>query len=386
MDTEPFNPLAGVRVLDLSQNLAGPYGTQILGDLGADVIKIEPPGGDPARRWGPPFIAGESPLFLAANRNKRSFEVDLKSATGHNTVMALAKEADVFVEAFRRGVAERLGLGPKHLRSLNPELVYVSVSAYGAEGPLAGQPGYDPLLQAYSGIMDITGNVDGPPARAGVSIIDLGTGTWVALSVLAALRNRDREGRGTLVETSLLDTALALMSYHLTSAVATGEAPSRMGSGLAMIAPYGAYPTQDGFVMIAAANDRLFLRLDEALSLGLGADERYRTNPSRVANRLTLDEFVREATRPLTRGDLLARLQEYRVPASPIHEVQEVISDDQVTASGMLRSMSLPDMAEYVDVPTPVLWEGERAPMRRPPPVEGLGASDVCPEWLPRAT
>ena len=254
-----MSTLEGIRVVDLSQNIAGPYGTQMLADLGADVVKVEPPGGDPARTWGPPFGEGETPLFLSANRNKRSICVDLKSDGGKAVVDRLVDSADVFVQAFRSGVIESLGFGYAQLKQRRPALIYASVTGFGSPGPLRETPGYDPLIQGYSGLMSITGHPGGPPARAGASVVDLGTGILVALGVLAALRERDRSGKGTHVEASLLDTSLGWVSYHLYGYLASGRVPGRMGSGIGMIAPYEAFATKDGELMIAGGT-RLFFR------------------------------------------------------------------------------------------------------------------------------
>ena len=271
-----ISPLAGVRVLDFTQNLAGPFATQILGDLGADVIKVEPPGGDPARRWGPPFVGGNSHLFQVVNRNKRGVILDLKTEGGRARALGLAAGSDVVLQALRRGVAERLGIGYEAVRAANPGVIYVSVTSHGPEGPLADDPGYDPLMQARSGLMSVTGDPDGDPARVGTSIVDMGTGMWTAIAVMGALMERERTGRGCHVTASLLDTALAWMSYHMTSYLATGALPQRMGTGLAMIAPYQGFPCTDGSVMIAAGNDVIFRRLCDALELDLAEDPRLR--------------------------------------------------------------------------------------------------------------
>ncbi|RMH11745.1 MAG: CoA transferase, partial [Gemmatimonadetes bacterium] len=351
-------PLAGVRVIDLTQNLAGPYCTQILADLGADVVKVEPPGGDRCRAWGPPFIAGQSPLFMAVNRGKRSVVLDLRDPDAAGALRRLVAGADVFCEAFRSGVAERLGFGYEDVRALRPDVIYASVTAYGPDGPLADQPGYDPLMQAYAGLMSVTGEPDGPPLRAGVSLVDFATGVWTALGVLAALRTREQTGEGTHVVASLLDSALAMASYHLAAAAETGRAPERQGTGLAMIAPYEAFPTRDGDVMIGAANDALFARLCEALEAPeLAADPRFATNPERVRNRSALAAALADRTRALTRADLLERLRRARVPASPVHDALEVLADPQVRATGMLRPRPLEGARDYRDVALPLRWD-----------------------------
>ena len=364
----PIQPLTETRVLDLSQNLAGPYAAQILGDLGADVIKIEPPGGDPARGWGPPFIGGQSPLFQVANRNKRSVCLDLKDPDDRAALHEMVAECDVFLQAYRIGVPERLGVDYETIRELRPDVIYASVTAFGDEGPLRQAPGYDPLLQARSGLMSITGEPDGPPSRVGASVVDLGTGMWTAIGILAALRERDRTGHGCQVQTSLLDTSLAWMSYHLTSYLATGDVPGRHGTSIGMIAPYQAFPCSDGEVMIAAGNDGIFARLCEALDLPLADDPDFATNAARVAHRPRLVEAVSGATQAHSVAGLIELLGHHRVPCAPIHDVAAAVSDPQSLATAMLRPAPHPAEEDYVDVALPIRWNGERAPFRYPPP------------------
>ena len=371
--------LAGVRVADFSQNLAGPYATQILGDLGANVVKVEPPGGDPARRWGPPFVAGQSALFQAANRNKRSVVLDLKTPAGRGRAQELAAGADVVVQALRLGVAARLGIGYESVRRANPAVVYVSETSHGPDGPLREDPGYDPLLQARSGLMSVTGEAGGRPVRVGASVVDLGTGMWVALAVTSALMERARTGRGRHVEASLLDTALAWMSYHLTSFLATGADPQPQGTAIAMIAPYQAFPCVDGEVMIAAGTDAIFRRLCTALELGLASDPRYSDNAGRVARREPLAALLSERTRRLPAEALLDLLREHGVPSAPIHTVASALADPQTVATDMLRSCAHPLAEDYVDVPMPLRWDGNRAPLRRVPPEAGQHQDEVFP-------
>lgn len=377
-------PLAGIRVIDLSQNLAGPLATQVLGDLGADVVKVEPPGGDAARAWGPPFWGGESPLFLCANRNKRSIVLDLDDDDARDTLRRLVAGADIFVQAFRAGVIERLGFGPDRLRGDHPSLIYVSVTAYGAGGPLAGLPGYDPLMQAFAGLMSVTGHPGAPPARVGTSVVDMGTGMWTAIAVMAAIRERDRTGRGSHVVTSLLESALASMAYHLQGHLATGTVPGPMGSGLGMIAPYQAFPAADGQVMIAAGNDALFRRLCHALEIeDLASDPRFETNADRVGGRQTLADAIAVRTRTFDVADLLARLQAAGVPCAPIQDVAEVARNEQVRATGVLRPAPSSEIEGYVDIALPASWDGRRAPARRGPPAVGEHTRDVLRELGP---
>ena len=310
-------PLHDITVCDLTQNLAGPYSSQILADLGADVIKIEPPGGDLARAWGPPFWGSESALYLSANRGKKSIILDLKSEDGLEVLHRIARASDVFTQASRPGVSKRLGFDYESIRALRPDVVYMGISAYGKRGPLSELPGYDPLMQAYSGIMSLTGHPGTPPTRVGGAVVDYGTGMWGAIAILAALRVRDATGEGAELEASLLGTALGWVSYHIAGYLATGEVPGPMGSGLAAIAPYQAFPTSDGYVMVAAGNDALFSRLCTALGLDeLAEDERFLTNPVRVANRDALTSLLESRTRKLSTAEMLELARAHDVPSS----------------------------------------------------------------------
>lgn len=378
-------------MIDLSQNLAGPYATQILADFGADVIKVEPPGGDPARAWGPPFVDGESPLFMCANRNKRSIVLDLQTEHGREALRRLVERADVFVQAFRAGVIERLGFDYETVSGLRQGIIYVSVTAFGTTGPLRDQPGYDPLMQAYGGLMSVTGDEGSPPARVGTSLVDMGTGMWAAMAVLAETGRRgwgggagrgDGPGGGgeaVHITTSLLDTSVAWMAYHIQGYMATGDVPGPMGSGLGMIAPYQAFPTADGNVMIAAANDGLFRRLCDAVDQpAIAADPRFATNADRVANRAALVGLLSDRTRGVASSELVERLRAAGVPCAPIQDVGQVASDQQVEASEMLRAA--PERSEHVDVALPVRWDGERLGAGRRPPRAGADTAAVLAE------
>src|SRR5262249_6933757 len=309
-------PLAGVLVADLTQNVAGPFCTQILGDLGAEVIKVERPGrGDDARAWAPPYWGEESATFMGVNRNKRSLAVDMKQADGRAVVERLIGRGDVIVQSLRAGLIEELGLGWDRAREINPRLVYCSVTAFGTEGPLADRPGYDPLMQALGGIMSINGHPGQPPARVPVSIVDMGTGMWAVIAIMGALRERDRTGRGANVTTALYETALAWSVLQMNQFLGAGEVPLPQGSGTAMICPYEAFPTRDAWVMIAAASDALFAKACEALGVpGMPRDPRFTDNPSRVAHRNDVFESVSAVTRNFASTEVLERLQRAGVP------------------------------------------------------------------------
>jgi crotonobetainyl-CoA:carnitine CoA-transferase CaiB-like acyl-CoA transferase len=364
--------LRGIRVLDLSLNLAGPFAGQILADLGASVIKVERPGaGDPARAWAPPAWGGDGTLFLCANRGKRSLALALETPEGRRVLEALLARADVLIQAFRPDVAERFGLTEPLLRPRFPRLIFCDVVAYNPESAAASRPGYDPLLQAHTGLLAVNGPMGGPAVRVGTSVVDLGTGMWGALGVLSALRARDQDGQGSHVRISLEDTAMTWMAYHLQGALATGHAPEPMGTGLGMICPYGAFPAADGSLMIAAANDALFQRLCGALDLsGLAADPELQTNPGRVAHRTRVEAAVAEATAHLPRAELEARLVEAGVPCAQVRDALEVAHDPTVQTS-FLRSEPHPRIPGYRAAALPVVVRGERAPPTSPPPSVG---------------
>jgi crotonobetainyl-CoA:carnitine CoA-transferase CaiB-like acyl-CoA transferase len=375
-------PLAGLLVADLTQNVAGPYCTQILGDLGAEIVKVERVGrGDDARAWGPPFWGHESATFMSVNRNKRSLAVDLKAADGRAVVERLLGRADVFVQSLRAGAVDELGLDWPRVAALNPRLVYCSVTAYGSEGPMKDRPGYDPLMQAYGGIMSINGHPGQPPARVPVSVVDMGTGMWAVMGIMAALRERDRTGRGAHVTTALFDTALAWSAFQMSHYFATGEVPRPQGSGTAMIVPYEAFPVADGWVMILAASDALFVKTTAALGVpDLARDPRFVDNPRRVEHRAALQAALSTVTRGLTAQDVLDRLQRAGVPSARVSTMDQVATEPQTEASGMLPTVKHPRVADYREVALPIKWDGERPAATRVPPLLGEHSAEVLAE------
>jgi crotonobetainyl-CoA:carnitine CoA-transferase CaiB-like acyl-CoA transferase len=369
-------PLADARVVDLTSSLAGPTATQLLAALGADVVKVEPRAGDHARAWGPPFLEGTSAMFLASNAGKRSLALDLSDGRGREVVLRLVDRADVFVQSLRPGAAERHGLGAAELRARNPRLVHCSIGAFGARGPLSEQPGYDPLLQAASGIMSVTGESHGPPVRVGVSLIDLGTGVWTALGVLAALYERERTGAGRTLEVSLYETALSLLSTQLVGFLGAGVVPARAGSAFPQIAPYQVFPTRDGELMIVAGNDKLFAALCGVLGTReLVADPRFLTNADRVANRAQLVALLEARTTERESTELLDALVGAGVPASPVRDVGEVARHPQTEALGILQALG-----DFVTVAAPLSADGERVRHHAPPPAPGAHTEVVLRE------
>jgi crotonobetainyl-CoA:carnitine CoA-transferase CaiB-like acyl-CoA transferase len=325
-------PLSGIRVVDLSRVLAGPYCTLLLSMLGADVIKIEDKTGDESRTW-PPMVGDSGATYNALNFNKRGIVVDLKLPEGQEIVRDLVKRGDVLVENFKTGTMERFGLGYEALRALNPRLIYASITAFGGKGPRAANPGYEALMQAYNGVMSITGEPDGPPVRCGVSYHDMSTGITTALAVVTALFRRGITGRGGKVDASLLQTSLGLMATQVTNFFQGGLVPARLGSAHPMVVPYQVFPTQDKPVMIASANQNLFTRLCKTLGLEwMAGDPRFKDNQSRVANRDACIRAIAEKLSHFTRDQLVEKLLEAGVPCAPVNDLKELLEEEQIQA------------------------------------------------------
>ncbi len=375
-------PLRGIRVLDVTTSIAGPYCAQILAALGADVVKVERPDtGDDGRAWGPPFWNGEGTMFLSANAGKRSLALSLRDERGADALRRLAEDADVFLQSLRPGLAEELGLGPDVLRAGNPRLVYCSLGAYGLVGPLAREPGYDALMQAAGGLISITGESGRPGVRVGSSLIDQGTGTWAALGVLAALLERERTGEGALVDVSLYETAVGYIGYHLAGYLADGTVPRGEGTRFPMVAPYEVFPTADGELMIAGGNDRLFRSICEVVGLpDLVQDPRFRTNPDRVRNRDALVALLEE--RLATDGAVAwrERLSAAGVPAAPVADIADVANAPQTEALGILQRLDHPRIDGLTLAALPLSLDGERALHRCAPPDVGEHSAEILRE------
>jgi crotonobetainyl-CoA:carnitine CoA-transferase CaiB-like acyl-CoA transferase len=364
-------PLSDITVIELGHSVAAPYAGEILADLGATVIKVEKrEGGDDARHWAPPFWHGVSAIFQSLNRNKFSVTVDLRDANERASLVRLIDErADVLIQNLRPGMVEELGLDAATLRARNKRLIYCGIGAFGRDGPLARRPGYDPLMQAFGGLMSVTGEAGEPPVRVGTSIIDMGAGLWSVVGILSALHHRTATGGGTTVDTSLYETALAWMSYHAANYQASGDVPKRHGSGTFGIVPYRSYATRDGHLLIGAANDRLFRKVATALGHPEWADEeRFLDNPRRVENRVALDALIEEVTRTDTSAAWQAVLEAAGVPSAPMQSVDEVVAHPQTKALGMLQES--PD-GRLTIMGLPLSFDGERPPFRRAAPQLG---------------
>jgi formyl-CoA transferase len=375
-------PLDGVRVLDLSRVLAGPYCTMMLGDLGADVVKVELPGlGDDTRRWGPPFKGGESAYYLAVNRNKRSLTLNLKQERARDLLRRLAVRSDVLVENFKLGTLEALGLGYDDLRAVNPRLIYCSVSAFGSRGPYKDRPGYDFAIQAMGGIMSVTGEPDGEPMKVGVAIVDVTAGLYALSAILAALRARERDGVGQRVEVSLLQAQLAWLINVASGYLVDGQPPRRFGNAHASIVPYQAFQAADAWIAIAAGNDGQFRALCRVLSCEpLSTDARYATNPGRVEHREELIPLLNARIAAWSAGDLLAALEAAGVPCAPINTIDRVFEDPQVQALGAVLHAQHPTVGDLPLVRWPFELSETPASLRHPPPLLGEHTDELLAE------
>lgn len=373
-------PLEGLRVLDLSRVLAGPYATMTLADLGADVIKIEhPERGDDTRGWGPPFVGGESAYFLSTNRNKRSVGVDLKSEEGLARVKKLAEGADVLIENMRRGALEKLGLGYETLKETNPDLVYCSITGFGP-GPDEERPGYDFLIQARAGIMGITGWPDGEPTKVGVAIADMVCGLYASNAILAALHRRGETGEGARIEVPLFESTLSWLGNRAQEYLVTGEDVGRLGNEHPTITPYQTFETSDKPIAVAVGNDAQFVRLCEAVGReDLAGDERYATNAYRVEHRGELRDALQNTFSGRSAEAWIEVVRRAGVPCGPVNSLADVFEDEHVRESGILREVEHPAAGTLELLSSPVLVDGERPGVRRPPPMLGEHTEDG--EW-----
>jgi crotonobetainyl-CoA:carnitine CoA-transferase CaiB-like acyl-CoA transferase len=389
-----MKPLEGLKVLELARILAGPWVGQLLADLGADVVKVERPGaGDDTRGWGPPFIEGaegdnlSAAYFHACNRGKRSIAVDFETPEGQELVRRLASQADVVVENFKVGGLKKYGLDYESLKAVNPRLVYCSITGFGQHGPYASRAGYDFMIQGLGGIMDLTGAPDGEPQKIGVAYVDIFTGVYSVVGILAALRRRDATGEGAHLDMALLDVQTSVLANQALNYLASGKSPRRMGNAHPNIVPYQVFPVVDGHVIVAVGNDGQFARFVSVLGRPeLANDERFRTNAGRVGHRTELVPLLTELTLTFTREDLLAALEGQGVPAGPINTVADVFADPQVVARGM--RIDLPSQAAkggtIPSVRSPIVLDGQPMAAGRPSPRLGEHTDEVLsdPSWM----
>jgi formyl-CoA transferase len=376
--------LAGIRVVDLTRSLAGPYCTMMLGDLGADVIKIERPGrGDESRGWGPPFVRGESAYFLCTNRNKRSVALDLRTEFGRGAVRRLAEISDVVVENYKTGSLEKLGLGYEDLSGINPRLVWASITGYGSSGPDAGRPGYDFMLQAEGGLMSLNGPPDGDPYRVGVPIVDITAGMFTAYAILAALRARDQINRGQRVDLSLLETQLAWLANVGSNWLVGGQEPRRLGNAHPNIAPYAAFRARDRHLALAAANQDQWATLCRAIGReDLQADPRFRTNADRIAHLPALTDELNRVFASRDAADWIALLIAAGLPCAPINTVPEAFALPQAAACELVLEVEHPAAGTIRLAGFPYKFSATPATVRHPPPVLGEHNREVLVDLL----
>jgi formyl-CoA transferase len=365
--------LDGIRVLDLSRHLAGPYCGMMLGDLGAEVIKIERPGvGDESRRWGPPFFGGESAYYLCCNRNKQSLTLNLKHERGATLARELARGSDVVIENFRVGVLDQLGVGYEDLKAINPRLVYCSISGFGYTGPDRELAGYDFLIQSRGGLMSITGEPDGPPMKVGVAIADMTAGLFACSAILSALFVRERTGVGQHLDIALYDSQIALLANAASNYLCSGEVPGRWGNAHRSIVPYAAFQAADDYLILAIGNDEQWQRFCVAAGVAAWAtDPRFAANPERVANREVLVPLVQGLLRGKTVAEWLQLCADADVPAGPVNTIDKVFVDSQVGARGMLVQMPHPTLGTVRLTGTPLNLSATPTQMRLPPPLLG---------------
>jgi crotonobetainyl-CoA:carnitine CoA-transferase CaiB-like acyl-CoA transferase len=374
-----FGSLQGLKVVEISTSVAGPLVGTILGDLGADVIKVEQVGrGDDTRKWTPPDWDGNSVTFMSLNRNKRSLELDYKHPDGKQILADLLADADIFVHNLRPGALTRAGFSWEDMSALNPRLIYCEISGFGPGGPKSFDAAYDPLIQAYSGIVSLMAPVEGSPVRVPLSILDKGSAMWAVIGIMDALRRRDLTGAGSHVETSLLQTAMSWISVQLIGAVAGNERREALGSGHDGVVPYGAFPVQGGHIFISAGNQALWLKFLTATGeTDLNSEPGFGSNPERAANRSLVNARVSEITSRYAADDLLRLLKEHNVPASMVNRVEDMVTDEQVAQTGIIESVEHPSIEGFKVVNIPVTINGEYPAHTRPAPSLGASSREV---------
>jgi len=378
------NPLAGVRVVDLTRILAGPYCTQALADAGADVVKVEEPGkGDDTRGWGPPFVEAESVYFLSVNRGKRSLTLNLKDAAGGDLLWSLLADADVLVENFRPGTLDRLGFSWEEVHRSHPRLVYASISGYGGDGPWGGRPGYDAVLQGEGGLMSVTGAPDGPPFKVGASLVDVLAGMTAFQGIVLALLRREKSGRGGRVDVSLLESLLPTLTYHAATYLLNGQVPTRLGNRHPNLAPYETFEAADGHVIVGVGSEGLWRAFCRVLGQAdLADDPRFATNALRVTNYDALRARLAPLLFARTVGDWLAALEEAGIPCGRVRSVAEALEGPQVAARGLLVDVEHPRLGRRRFVGSPLHLDDAARSSPLPPPALGQHTDEILRERL----
>ncbi|MFQ5881039.1 MAG: CaiB/BaiF CoA transferase family protein [Candidatus Methylomirabilales bacterium] len=379
-----MQPLEGLKVIDLSRILAGPYCTMLLGDMGAEVVKVEnPAGGDDTRGWGPPFINGESAYFLSINRNKKSITLNLKADRGREILSVLLQQADVLVENFRPGTLEKAGFGYEAVQRLNPRLIYCSISGFGHTGPETQRPGYDLIIQGESGVMSLTGLPDGPPLKVGLSVADIVAGMYAVQGILLALVARERYGKGQKIDIALLDSMISLLTYQAGIFFTTGQSPHRMGNLHPTITPYEPFEAQDGYFNVAVGNDVLWARLCQILGREeLINDPRFATGAKRVENRAVLRPMLEKALKARSVQEWLQILNEAGIPCGPINSLAEVFAGPQVKAREMIVEVPHPALGTVKMTGVPLKLSATPGQIKHPPPLLGEHTEEVLRAWL----
>ena len=375
-------PLAGVRVVDLTRVMTGPYCTMMLGDLGADVVKVEQPGkGDDTRAWGPPFVGEESAYYLSVNRNKRSIALDLKHEGGRDVLWRLIEGADVVVENFSPGTVARLGFGYEAVKARKPDVVYASISGFGQTGPARNRTAYDLILQGMGGVMSVTGQPGGPPTKLGLPIADIAAGMFAAFAIAGALFDRERTGQGRYVDASMLAGQVALLTYQAGIWFATGKVPGQLGNAHPIVAPYDTYRTADGYVNVAVGNDGLWQRFCAAFGLEeLAKDERFLSNAGRITRLDELNAVIGPVLASYPTAEVVARLDAQAVPCGPIYDVGQVFADPQTLDQGLVREAPHPTLGAVRLTGFPYRLSDAELTVRRHPPLLGEHTAEVLAE------
>ena len=374
--------LEGIRVLDLSRALAGPYCTMMLADMGAEVIKLEMPGrGDDSRSWGPPFVEGESAYFMSINRNKKSITLNMKSDKSTEIIHKLIKQSDVLVENFRPGAMERLGLDYERVKEMNPRIIYCSISGFGQDGPYRMLPGFDQVLQGMGGLMSITGELGGPPIKVGVAIADISGGMFASNGIVVALYNREKTGKGQMVDVSLLDSQVAWLTYRAGAYFASGEVPQPMGSGHPVIVPYQAFKAKDVYVNIAVGNDQLWERFCKAVGLeNVMNDPKFATNAKRVENREEIVDIISDLIVTKNGEEWLKILTDAGIPCGPIYTVDKIFADPQVLHRKMMEELDHPKAGKVKVTGIPIKLSDTPGEVETAPPVLGQHTQEILTE------